>query len=384
MSSSSVQNCALKVSVLVLSFVAFCNSQNEYSTKNTVSQQCQNLNAQCVEIYNCPPIINLLTGRRKVEVELVRKLRQLFCGWNNATPKVCCLNDTVFTHPKSDTHITITKDTGNRLFPSKTNCGTMGSYINRILGGEEAHIDEFPWMALLAVARGETYRFHCGGTLINDRYVITAAHCAYEQNLRNVRLGEWDLSSDKDCIPDTNECNDPPVDVDIARVIIHPNYDPEYHWNDIALLRLAKQIVYTEWISPICMPFSSRFRKNEYRNEKLTISGWGKTETRQKSLRKMKLNMPVYDFEVCTARYKQANIMLTGRQMCVGGEPGKDSCNGDSGGPLMSPVIEEESENWYIVGITSYGPSQCASPGWPGIYTRIDPYIDWILSQVEQ
>lgn len=92
--------------------------------------------------------------------------------------------------------------------------------------------------------------------------------------------------------------------------------------------------------------------------------------------------MPARRNEFCDETFRVANITLIENQLCVGGERLKDSCKGDSGGPLMHQNIQIAS-NWEIVGIVSFGRTPCGGENWPGIYTRVDKYIDWILSKIE-
>lgn len=68
--------------------------------------------------------------------------------------------------------------------------------------------------------------------------------------------------------------------------------------------------------------------------------------------------------------------------MCAGGLKGQDSCRGDSGGPLMGVLSVDRSQNYYALGVVSFGPSPCGLQGWPGIYTRITKYMPWIISKL--
>nr|CAH7735497.1 unnamed protein product [Callosobruchus chinensis] len=68
--------------------------------------------------------------------------------------------------------------------------------------------------------------------------------------------------------------------------------------------------------------------------------------------------------------------------MCAGGERGRDSCRGDSGGPLMSYEQNGADQNWYAVGVVSFGPSPCGMENWPGVYTRVGSYMQWIVDKL--
>lgn len=87
--------------------------------------------------------------------------------------------------------------------------------------------------------------------------------------------------------------------------------------------------------------------------------------------------------EQCNRVYSMLNVRIESKQVCAGGEQGLDSCNGDSGGPLMAQD-RSDSKNpiQYLVGIVSFGPRQCGTRGWPGVYTRVSAFTDWILSKM--
>lgn len=83
----------------------------------------------------------------------------------------------------------------------------------------------------------------------------------------------------------------------------------------------------------------------------------------------------------CAKVFNRVSREIIDNQMCAGGNAGEDSCRGDSGGALMGEQLGT-SNNWFAVGVVSYGPSPCGTPGWPGVYTRVGAYVDWILSKV--
>lgn len=94
--------------------------------------------------------------------------------------------------------------------------------------------------------------------------------------------------------------------------------------------------------------------------------------------------VPVKENQACVERYKSANVLLNDGQLCAGGEKGKDSCRGDSGGPLMTVSVDQtNSVNWYAVGVVSFGPSPCGLENWPGVYTRVSKYVPWIIDKLK-
>lgn len=96
---------------------------------------------------------------------------------------------------------------------------------------------------------------------------------------------------------------------------------------------------------------------------------------------KLKLAVPIVQNSECGQTFRKAGVNLSDRQLCAGGESGKDSCNGDSGGPLMH-TTNNDSAQWYIEGIVSFG-ARCGTAGWPGVYTRVNKYLDWIYDNVK-
>lgn len=87
----------------------------------------------------------------------------------------------------------------------------------------------------------------------------------------------------------------------------------------------------------------------------------------------------------CNQVYGSRNVILNEKQMCAGGEKGKDSCNGDSGGPLMTIDHSNKLQPYmYCAGIVSFGPKACGMEGWPGVYTRVSAYMDWIVENIRE
>jgi len=278
----------------------------------------------------------------------------------------------------------------NNLLPDSQVCGLDPS--KRIVGGEIAGLKEFPWMALLEYDKPNGRGFHCGGSLINKRYVLTAAHCIKRVprawKVISVRLGEYNLDTDNDCDdvrPGFEDCADPPVNIPIEEVIVHEQYIPKTpgQAHDIALLRLSREVPFTEYIGPICLPTSPTRGNIRYDSGDMTVAGWGRTENRSQSNIKLKLQVPVKSNSVCSSTYSKTNINLGDGQMCAGGISGKDSCTGDSGGPLMFLNKSPPEYNWYLTAIVSFGPSPCGIKDWPGVYTKVQKYMPWIVSNLK-
>lgn len=128
---------------------------------------------------------------------------------------------------------------------------------------------------------------HCGGTLINSRYVITAAHCIQSipsaWRLNSIRFGENDLNQNPDCegYGSSRDCADPHINVPVEQVIVHDQYIAynEQQYNDIALVRLTRNVKFTSFIKPICLPISNELVEKTFVGDRMEVVGWGKTET---------------------------------------------------------------------------------------------------------
>lgn len=226
--------------------------------------------------------------------------------------------------------------------------------------------------------------FGCGGSLINERYVLTAAHCLPSGDYQTfVRLGEWNINTTSDCIQ--NACNGSPLDVSIDEIIIHPGYNrhDRNRYHDIALLRLSQKVSFTPTIRPICLPRAQQLRpRNDHHDQRYTVVGWGITENFTASDVKLKVELPGVRLEECKRVYKRIKIRET--QMCAGGEERAGACSGDSGGPLLGVFSPGRGIRYnYLAGVISFGNAVCGKKDWPAIFTNVASYVEWIENNVK-
>ncbi|CAH2094433.1 unnamed protein product [Euphydryas editha] len=334
------------------------------------NDSCKN-NASCVVLEDCRALYPLTQQNNNIRV-----LKELHCGFDSVDrPKICC--------PPSFTRISADYNPVD-LLPDFKICGIQNN--DRIFGGTQTDIDEHPWMALLQYKIYKRSVFLCAGVLISSKYVMTAAHCVTgEQDPNNwkltkVRFGEWNVTSKIDCYLD--DCSPPVLDVPVEEIIPHADYNTtdRNRLNDIALIRLAHAVEFSDFVKPICLPITQELRSNSFEGYNMEVAGWGQTESRHNSDVKMKVRVPIVKNNKCQDIYRKEGRILTEKQICAGGLEGQDSCRGDSGGPLMGQV--STMENWMVTGIVSYGPSPCGTVNFPSIYTRVTAYIDWILSNI--
>ncbi|KAF0750907.1 serine protease snake-like [Aphis craccivora] len=246
-----------------------------------------------------------------------------------------------------------------------------------IVGGTKAEEMEFPHMARFG-EKIKNVEWACGGSLISDRYVLSAAHCSEIGKKTPVK---WALLGDNDI--GSNEGAADPKIREIVERILHPNYKPPSMYNDIGLYRLSTPVKFNQFILPVCL------NSEEQLTTKQAIAiGWGRTSSAgQTSNVLMKVSLDFVEQNECNRSYSSStnpNLKFginPSNQICAGQmEGGKDTCQGDSGGPLQ--IVHPEFECMYIqVGITSFG-KLCGEPNAPGVYTKVSNYVSWIDSIV--
>ncbi|KOC68954.1 Proclotting enzyme [Habropoda laboriosa] len=253
-------------------------------------------------------------------------------------------------------------------------CGVRNSGKYRVVGGEEALPGRWPWMAAIFLHGSKRTEFWCGGSLIGSRHILTAAHCTRDHRQRpfaarqfTVRLGDIDLERDDEpSAPETYTVN---------QIHAHPKFSRVGFYNDIAVLELTRPVRKSPYVIPICLP-QMRYRNERFAGARPTVVGWGTTYYGGKeSTVQRQAVLPVWRNEDCNAAYFQP---ITSNFLCAGySQGGKDACQGDSGGPLM---LRADSR-WIQIGIVSFG-NKCGEPGYPGVYTRVTEYTDWIKNNV--
>jgi len=247
-------------------------------------------------------------------------------------------------------------------------CG-LASRQTRIVGGTVTEVNEYPWQVGLVGSGGS--RPFCGGSVIGDRWVLTAAHCTGSSSIQ-VLLGEHDTSSSNDNVVRKN----------VVRVIDHPSYDRSTLDYDFSLLQLDSAIDFAsnEHIRPVCLPSDD---SNTYAGQQATVTGWGTTSSggsTSSTLREVVVQV-LTNTECTNKGYTTSDI--TANMICAGVEAGgKDSCQGDSGGPLVSSGSGDgvtAGQNYEQIGVVSWGYG-CAVARYPGVYARTSKVISWINS----
>uniref|UniRef100_A0A3B3X2L3 Peptidase S1 domain-containing protein n=1 Tax=Poecilia mexicana TaxID=48701 RepID=A0A3B3X2L3_9TELE len=240
-------------------------------------------------------------------------------------------------------------------------CGNV-AIKTRIVGGQDASPGRWPWQVSI---QGDNGHF-CGGSLITDQWVLTAAHCIERDILMSkVHLGAYNLSD-----PNPNE-----VTRGIVQAFVHPDYNSQTYNNDIALLKLSTRVNFTDYIQPVCLAsHNSTFLEGT----NSWVTGFGSLGNGTYPDILQQVEVPIIGNNKCSC-YNQGVVQeVTENMMCAGlDEGGKDSCQGDSGGPL----VMYNSLAWVQGGVVSFGYG-CAVPMKPGVYARVSNYQKWINDTV--
>nr|XP_050033986.1 serine proteinase stubble-like isoform X1 [Dermacentor andersoni]XP_050033987.1 serine proteinase stubble-like isoform X1 [Dermacentor andersoni] len=266
--------------------------------------------------------------------------------------------------------------TSSQQWDYRKHCGVRPLHPQgRIVGGRNSFIGEWPWQVLVKEATwlGLFIKNKCGGVLISDKYALTAAHCqpGFLSSLL-VILGAHDLSG--------NIGRFKPVSIPVRRMIVHRSYNPATFENDLALLELERPVVFQPHIVPICLPG----RNEDFTGMPSYVTGWGKLSHGGSVPNVLQyVQVPILSNQKCQKMFMLAGHVKAIRDnfVCAGYDGGnRDSCEGDSGGPL---TLLRDDGRWVLVGTVSHG-IRCAEPNMPGVYMRTSAYRPWIDSVTGQ
>ncbi|XP_067903199.1 coagulation factor IX-like [Heterodontus francisci] len=232
----------------------------------------------------------------------------------------------------------------------------------RIVGGEECLKGQCPWQAMLL--DNSKKKGFCGGTILNEKWVITAAHCMHFPVNFQIVVGEHNINIDEH----TENYHE------VKKVVLYPKYNAtkSRYDHDIALILLKTPIKFNAFIIPICLPEKPFAEKILMTQNYGTVSGWGRLANMGPTAVVLrKIDIPYVERSMCKDSSKYS---VTGNMFCAGSATGiKDACQGDSGGPHITSY----KNTWFLTGIVSWGDG-CAVSGRYGFYTRVSRYYGWI------
>ncbi|XP_031632013.1 serine protease Hayan-like [Contarinia nasturtii] len=257
------------------------------------------------------------------------------------------------------------------------------SATSKILGGNNAPPNTYIWMAALGQVYYNQYNnqqvfFFCGGTIISNKFILTAAHCLMKFDVNLIRLGTNKL------IDSYHPSYD---DYQVKSKFVHGSYSNETLKNDIALIEVTNNIQFSNKIGPACLETDVGDLPSHVN---LIVTGWGNTKegsfggsSPSNDLKMAQLttvplsqcNAAILEHNKYASNAMTQNGLSYGQYCAQDRLERSDACGGDSGGPIQ--YFKDSSPVARVVGIVSFGVG-CFSKELPGVYTRVASYLDWI------
>ncbi|XP_014431969.3 trypsin-3-like isoform X2 [Pelodiscus sinensis] len=226
---------------------------------------------------------------------------------------------------------------------------------NRIYGGKNCDLGSRPFQAALMMDN----RMYCSGSLVDRKWVLTAAHCRRDAKSVRVHLGDYDLKMNEG----TEQIRG------VKNVIVHPDYNRRPRDNDFMLLELDAPAELNNNVKTIGLATQCPTP-----GAKCTVSGWGTVTTPEQTFPNILQCADIYivSQDSCNKRYKD---LITENMFCAGVEEGgRDACQGDSGGPLVC--------DGRLQGVVSWGTAYCALKGLPGVYANVCKAAQWVTDNI--
>ncbi|CAK8986615.1 Serine protease 27 (Marapsin) (Pancreasin) [Durusdinium trenchii] len=255
-------------------------------------------------------------------------------------------------------------------------CGRVGWHStkrqNRIVHGQDSKQCAWKWQVSLRAMINGTAQHFCGGTLISEKWILTAAHCTAflndcKMSKMQVVAGGWHQKME-------NNTDGGIVTRGVRRVLIHPSFNVESHFSmDFGLLELDAPVPFDDCVGSVCLP-TKDFPTVGTNCE---VTGWGTLNMEgavPNVLQQGLVNTVSQD--ICAEQYAKDNQTITSGMLCATGATGQgvtDACQGDSGGPLVCL----EGERFVIAGVISWGHG-CGDANYPGVYARVASGLEWI------
>jgi len=298
------------------------------------------------------------TGQGKIDWSKIQPKRLSVDSWNGKTdlPQDVLVKKILAANEQAPESYPGYKK-GTKSFAG--DCGLPGPK-DRIVGGDEATPHQYPWMAALFIDD----KWFCGGTLISDEWVMTAGHCADDATSVEVMLGAHNV---REAVEDGR------MEIMSTDIFKHESYNGILIHNDIALIKLPEPIEFNDNIRPICLPSYSEWNTT-FDHLDMEISGWGKPTDASDGISPV-LRDATVDTITNLACALSFPINIDKRNICISGNGGTSTCNGDSGGPLE--YLYEDGK-YRQIGITSFGSGFGCEIGMPAAFTRVTSFLEWI------
>ncbi|KAG6450192.1 hypothetical protein O3G_MSEX006451 [Manduca sexta] len=236
---------------------------------------------------------------------------------------------------------------------------------SRIVGGSAASLGQFPYQAgiVIHLPGGQAI---CGGSLLTNRRVLTAAHCWWDGENQaqsfTVVLGSIRVFSGG-------------VRINTRDIVMHGSWQPRIVRNDVAMIRLPQNVGLNNNIQTIALPSGGQLNEN-FAGQRAVASGFGRTRDGQSISNSQALHHVTLDVianNVCS-RTQGIGPFVHSTNVCTSGAGGRSTCQGDSGGPL----VVTRNNRPLLIGATSFGHRDGCQVGFPAVYARITSFNDWI------
>ncbi|XP_071441258.1 serine protease snk-like [Hetaerina americana] len=359
--------------VCIFSLIAACSGQ-KYPGQACIDSR--GIRGKCTPIRQCQiALMNLKMG-----------IRPTNCGFQGNHPVVCCPdgNSRLMSTPQPPPMTTSpsSRQPGERAEEWCMKYSEPCPYVTAVAGGVPALPNEYPHMAAVGYGARNNIQWLCGGTLISENFILTAAHCLRGGSAgpaRWILLGTVNLALNESYLGEAGQIHE------VIRRIRHPGYRPPAKYDDVALLEIGPAFtrnhkpLITKELHPACLktidsPSYGRF----------IATGWGRVGFGEDpSMELLKVELDVFDetkcnqtFEDVITKTNQLRRGIDSTMLCAGIlSGGKDTCQGDSGGPLQ--VARTGACQFQIWGITSFG-KICSFANSPSVYMKVSAYIEWI------
>jgi len=238
----------------------------------------------------------------------------------------------------------------------------------RIVGGQEATPHQFPWQASLQyrILGVGLFSHRCGATVVDQTHIVCAAHCIDGVTERHLRV----VAGIHNLIPLIPESSKQTRKV--SRMWQHSAFDKFNFTHDVSVLELDEPLEFNEFVKPLQLAEQGQAPKG---GTECINSGWGVTDDGRTADKLQYVTLNIVDHEECNVDYEGG---VDDGMVCAGGMKGP--CQGDSGGPLVCPGGEDGGD--YLAGIVSFGVVPCGQPFYPGVFTGVGHYREWIEEHV--